>query len=412
MTRNDLLQERSALMAKMENIQKAAETEKRTRTESELKEFNAYMLRVDSLTAEINDLNKVEAINRQIAEQKDPEIQKAKRLFSMTNAIKGVRNGNLTGLEKEVNDEALRELSGVQDSLVGNLFLPSWMIARAYKRTNEETKTTGLASGHLPLDVAAADMGLVVPSPLYREMGATIYENLVSGKLDIPFSKGHTADMVSSEAGAASQSVPTTTKGTLSAERFHGWQKYTAAYLAESAVMPSMLSDMVAAIDRGVGKALLLDMVASNVLTGAATSDTKAALTWALVTSLIQNLDSESFMNEGYVMSKQVFFKLAATVKESGAADMILKGTGGRNMGEIFGIKAAGSGFLPVHDTDKYDFIYGDWRQAYVGFWGGVQLLIDPFTASDNGYTKISFSRIGDVVTNPYAFISRRNVSL
>jgi hypothetical protein len=130
-----------------------------------------------------------------------------------------------------------------------------------------------------------------------------------------------------------------------------------------------MFADMIAAVDRGVGTSLVLDAVAVAVKTGYATSDTKAALTWAIILSLMSGLTSDSFVSEGFVMSKGVFYKLASTVIGTDQR-MVNEFLGGNNRGVVAGIKSAGTGFLPVHDTDKYDFIYGDWKQAFVGFLG------------------------------------------
>ena len=173
--------------------------------------------------------------------------------------------------------------------------------------------------------------------------------------------------------------------------------------------MPGMMADMMAAIDRGIGADVLLDAVAANVLSGYATTDTAAALTWSIVLSMISGIESDNFVAEGFAMSKSVFYKLAATQKGTNLG-FIMDFLSGNNRGKVAGINASGSAFLPVHDTNKYDMIYGDWKQSYVGFWGGAQLLVDPFTSSDDGETKITFGRLADVVTNPYAFSSIRNI--
>lgn len=264
--------------------------------------------------------------------------------------------------------------------------------------------------GHIPTLIGAED-GLVVANPLYRQLGATVYEGLQAGKLDLPFSKGHSAAAVSEES-AASQSVPTATKGTLTATRYQGWQKYTQEYLSESAVMPSLMADMIQAVDRAIGKALVQDAVAVAVMSGFATSDTGAALTWNTLLDIIAATISDNFVSEGFALSKELFYQLAATERTSANGKYLLEGATGKNQGSIFGINAFGTNFLPLHDSTKYDIVYGDWKEGYVGFWGGVQILVDPYSASDNGYVKLTFSRLGAVDSNPYAFASKRNATI
>lgn len=404
----DLLNERTDKIGQMEAILEKARTEKRVRTADEGTAWDALNTEVGDLSGEIDTLQRQEELNRIAADQKppDPAEEDVAKRYDLSKAIGQTRRGAMDGVELEMHQEAEGELKGVA-GVVGNLLIPRMLVERMYKRANEETKTTGLAAGHIPLEVGTPS--IIVPNPLFREIGATVYEGLTGGKLDLPFSQGHTANSVAEE-GTAVQSTPTDTKGTLTAGRFQGWQTYTQEYLAESVVMPTMFADMLAAIDRGIGRALLLDAIAANVMTGFATSDIKAALDWGGVLDIINELESDNFVNEAYLMSKPVFYKLAQTEKAATTAEFIVKGGTGRNKGMIFGIDAWGSSFLPVHDTDKYDILYGDLKETFVGMWGGAQLLIDPFTQSDDGYVKITFSRIAAVETNPYAVASKRNV--
>lgn len=415
---NDLLQERSDLVGKMDAILNKAQTENRKRTETETNEWNAHNARITEINAEIQVLERQAELNRTIAGQQplDKEDKNAVKRYDLAKAIRETRSNSLSGLEKEMHQEAEKELRGVT-GVLGNLYIPSMFIRRGYlpgdvmKRANEETKTTGAAAGWIPTFTESADLGLVVASPLYRDLGVTVYENLVAGKLDLPFSQGNTAT-APAEQSAISQSVPTKTKGTLTAGRIGGWQNFTQETLAESSVLPSLLGDMIASIDRKVGSMVALDAVAVNVMSGFATSDTGAAITYAGLLAMISNLTSDMFVSEKFLLSKALFYFLASKVKESGTADYIVNFLQGNNIGRIGGIQAFGTSFLPLHDSTKYDVIYGDWKQSYVGFWGGVQLLIDPYTGSDNGYVKITFSRMGAVDSNPYAFDSKRNVTL
>lgn len=416
---NDLLVKRTEKIREMDSILGKVETEKRKRTDEESTRWNTLNGEVQELTDEIKVLERQAELNRTLAgldPLEKPEKEAIKR-YDFVKAVREARGGVLSGLEKEMHSEAEKELRGVSGA-IGNLYLPQMFVKRMYlsrderlKRANEETKTTGAASGWIPTFVEDADMGLVVASPLYRDLGVTVYENLQAGKLELPFSQGNSAS-TPNEQSAATQSTPTKTKGTLTAGRIAGWQNFTMESLAEQSVLPSILADMIGAIDRRVGYMVANDAVATNVMSGFATSDTAAAITYAGLLAQISALTSDMFVSEKFLLSKALFYFLASKVKESGTADYIVNFLQGNNQGRIGGIQAFGTSFLPVHDTNKYDSIYGDWKQSYVGFWGGVQLLIDPYTGSDNGYVKITFARMGAVDSNPYAFNSKRNISL
>jgi len=400
---NDLKIERTSLITEMDEVIKRSETAKMS--DEDQTKWNENNSRVEEIDAEIERLERQLELNKRTAQSKEPEEKKIEKRFDLGKAILEARKGHLTGLEAEMHQEAENELRGL-NGVVGNLYIPSMLI----KRANEETKTTGASAGHIKTDVGG--LGVVVPDPLYKKFGATVFENLPPGILDLPFSQGHTAAKVAEE-GTASQSVPTDSKGTLTPARFQGWQKFTQEYLSASALMNQVTADMIAAVERGIGNALVDDAVAANVMTGYATSDTAAALTWSVVLSMLAELDGDQFVNEGFVMSKEVFYKLAATVRASSTdSRMILDLLTGANEGKITGIPAFGTGFLAVHDTNKYDIIYGDMKQTFVGTWGGVQILVDPYSASDDGYVKITFSRMAAVDTNPYAVASIRNVTV
>lgn len=401
---NDLLVERSTLVGKMSAILSRAQSENRARTAEETTEWNGYNEKVTNLSTEIETLERQLALDQMIASQSDPETEALKKRYNVAKAIRQASQGSLDGLEREMHQEGekeIRHLSGV----VGNLFIPSMLI----KRANEETKTTGLAGGHLPLGVAPASFS--VAKPLYMELGCKVYENLGAGKIDIPFSKGSAVALVSEES-ATGQNVPTKTKGTLSAARYHAWQKYTQEYLAETAVLDSLIGDWISAVDRGIGSAAINAAVAANVMSGFGTGDTAAALDWAGLLAILGAIDHSDMVSENLVMSKQLFYKLAGTPKVSGDARMILEGSRGGLRGDVFGIPSFGTPFLPVQASTKYGIVYGDWNQVYIGTWGGVQLLIDPFTSSDNGYVKVTFGRMASVAANPYALASKRNVSV
>lgn len=398
----ELKQERANLINEMDGILNKVTLEKRSKTEQETSDWDAKNQRVEAIDQELKVLERQEELNRSIAGNTKPEEEKVAARYNLAKAITETRNGNLTGLEAEMHQEAKRELGGAS-GVVGNLYIPSMLL-----RANEGTKTVGATAGHIPTSVGNLDV--IAPTPLYRELGVTVYEGLSNGKLELPFSKGHSAGRVAEE-GAASQSVPVQSKGTLTASRFHGWQTYTQEYLSETAVLPALLSDMVAAIDRSVGKDLVEKAVAANVLAGFATTDVAVTTNYAGVLALLSNLNAEDFSKEGLVISKELFYVLAGTSKDAGSGNFVVD-LKGQHRGLFSGVNAFGTSFLPMHDTNKYDMVYGDWKRAYVGFWGGVQLLVDPYSASNNGYIKITFSRMADTAVNPYAFVAKRNTKL
>jgi HK97 family phage major capsid protein len=365
--------------------------------------FDELDKEIESLDSQIQKAERLELLNKSIA-QSNPvkeESEEAKERYNLSKAISARMDGQpLTGVELEMHQEGCRERGVPSNGIV----IPNMMLRAT------ETKTTGATGGHIPTAVASTDF--TVPNPLYKEVGCTIYNGL-SGKVDIPFSDGHDAAFVA-EAGTASESSPTNTKGTLSAERVQGWKKYSREYLAESVVMNDMISDMVQSLDRAISDKILQGVRDANELTGFVTgTDVTAAITWNGVLDIIASLTSDNFRKEGFVISKELFFELAAKERASNTAQFIVKEErGGSQKGDIFGVPAWGTSALGVQNTDDYAIAYGDFAKSYIGFWGGIEILVDPYTASDTGLVKITFSRLADTVVNPAGFASKTNVAI
>lgn len=398
---HELKKERAEFVESMRSIIEVCEKEKRTKTEEEVKRWDDLDAKIEGINTQIEDAQRMEDFNKYLLETEDAgekrEKSKMAKRYDLSKAIMGFRNHTLSGVEKEVHEigVGLWERSGQMST---GLIVPEFIFS---KRANEETTTTG--AGHIPTQVAPLD---VVASPaMYDILGATVYNGLTS-KISLPFSKGNVAAKVAEE-GTAAQSVATKSSGTLEASRFQGWQIYSWNYLSQSAVMPQLLADMIESIDRAISKELLAEAVAAAPLAGYLTSTAKAAVTYPAVLKLLAALETDTFKSGAFVASKALYHKLEGTEKVSGAGRFIIEG------GILNGEKAFGSSQLAVHDTDKYDLIYGDWARSYVGFYsGGIEILVDPYTASNTGQTKLTWHRLADTAVNPYAFASIRNADI
>ena len=395
---NELKQEREQLIKEMDAIVTLMETEKRSLTDDETLNREVKEERVNQINKDLEILEKQERQNLSIITNSTKDnVESVTKRYNLGKAIREA--GRLTGLEKEMHDEAKRELVNTPEAPKGEnvIYLPSMLIGRS-----GYTPTDGVTEGHVPTFNTQLDIN--VPTPLYREIGTTVYENLSTGKLDLPFSKGQTASRL--DVGtAASRNRATRTKDTLSATRYQGFDLFSNEYLAESTVFPQVLSDMVASIDRAVGKDLIVE--ATDINSGG----TSGVTSFEAILSQIATLNNEDFTAEGLILSKELFFNLASKVQTDGDAKKVIELLG-KNKGRFAGIDAFGTSFLPEIATGKYQYVYGDWKRAIVGFWGGVQLLVNPYTYDNEGEVKVTYSRLADVAVNPYTFVSQKNVTL
>ena len=146
-----------------------------------------------------------------------------------------------------------------------------------------------------------------------------------------------------------------------------------------------------------------------SIQSGRTASSTAAAITYAQALQMIASLTTDDFVNEHFVMARELYYHLLNKDRGTDTGRYFIDDRAGNS---INGIPAHPTSDLPVHSSTKHDIVYGDWNGVYVGFYTGLRLMADPYTAGDDGEIKMRFSRLGDVIADPYRFKSFRNVSL
>ena len=393
----ELKEQRTEAIEGLNAIVGACKEEKRSKSEEEVTQFAELEARIEEIDAQIEEAEKLERLNESIV-KKQPmkEEKKVAQRYNIAKAIKEQgRGGNLTGLEKEMHDEAKRTFGHSEGLLVPDFL---WQ-----KEARADYSYSGQAATDVATDIAGLDV--LATQPLYERLGCTVYRGL-SNKTILNFSDGHVA-AAPGEGVTVAESTPTRASATLDPVRYGGKKGFTNELLSTSSVMNVEFADMVEALDRAISTSVISAANLANINSAREAADTAAALTWADAIAIQADLESDNFRSEGYVMSKPLYHNAQGIAKDSGSGRFVVE------MGMIEGVPAFGTTQLPIHDTNKYDFIYGDWARAYIGLFGNAtELLVDPYTDSAIGVTNIVFSRLADTAVNPSAFQSYRNVSL
>lgn len=107
------------------------------------------------------------------------------------------------------------------------------------------------------------------------------------------------------------------------------------------------------------------------------------------------------FGNLSYILHPALVGKAKTKVKDSsGAGGFIFTGNGD---GQLNGYKALRTNNLPkaLRGTtepekagDEYGIVFGNWADYFVGQWGGIELLVDPYTQALKGTVRL--------ITNSY----------
>jgi len=184
--KEDIADKRSAIDAI------AKECEERTRTDEESEKWATLKGEINNLTAELIDLEDLEAdkatragdkaeqervakaVAGEAASKEDKEVEKAKEVYSPGKALRALyKNQPLTGIEAEVQKEAEEELRSFGKSAAG-VAIPASMLDREV-RTDIDQATSGLA----PTEVGAYTKALR-ENAIYSKVGVQVLNGLTA----------------------------------------------------------------------------------------------------------------------------------------------------------------------------------------------------------------------------------------
>lgn len=130
---------------------------------------------------------------------------------------------------------------------------------------------------------------------------------------------------------------------------------------------------------------------------GTLDSTIKGDMTWAQIVAMETNADVQNalFGNLSYILHPALVGKAKTKVKDtSGAGGFIFTGNGD---GQLNGYRALRTNNLPKgigEGADEYGIVFGNWADYFIGQWGGIELLVDPYTQALKGTVRL--------ITNSY----------
>ena len=123
----------------------------------------------------------------------------------------------------------------------------------------------------------------------------------------------------------------------------------------------------------------------------------KGDMTWAQIVAMETNADTQNalFGNLSYILHPSLVGKAKTKVKDaSGAGGFIFAGNGD---GQLNGYRALRTNNLPKElgdASDEFGIVFGNWADYFLGQWGGIELLVDPYTQALSGTVRL--------ITNSY----------
>ena len=225
--------------------------------------------------------------------------------------------------------------------------------------------------------------------------------NGLQGNLSIPRQNAGSSVAFVAENTAVAEQTPTTDSVAMAPSALGAYVDMTRQLLLQSdpsveALVKNDLSRAIASkIDQtvlngsgtGAEPTGLLNLSGMNTVSHGTDG---GADTWALAVeheSLIMadNVDSDNFK---WVLHPSVIGALKTITKDSGSGRFIMEN------GEVNGFEVISSTNCPSNlvkgtGTGLYGSVFGDFSQAMVGFWGGLDLMVDPYSLSTKGSLRI-----------------------
>jgi len=323
--------------------------------------------------------------------------------------------GQLTGVEKEMHQEAIKESREI-GTIINGIGVPSRVL---HAKTRADLAATITAAGGAT--VATDTIGFIDTlknAMVAVKAGATVMSGLV-GNVSIPKASANSTAYWRSEKGVATQSDPTFTSVTLNPNRLTAYTEYTNQLLIQSSIDVEnfVRNNLVYSTANALETAAYEGSGSSNVPQGILNasvndathgSSNPTAASWANIVNMEQMVavDNALAAKMAYIMKSTAAAKLKRTARDSVGGGYIWEGT--------LNVMAPVNGY-PSYITNVFTndtVLFGDWSQLIIAQFGGLDILVNPYTLDTYdtvrciiaGYYDVAvkqanaFARINDLV--------------
>lgn len=404
MTRlNTLREERAAKIDRAAAISDKAEAENRDLDATERAEFEAIKGEVAALEGRIERAAQMAEWDRRAAGASQPFEGNELRNYSLSKAITEGMNGSLSGLEREVHAELSRgrESRGVM--------VPTAVILEGRALTTT-TPSAGPGSAMVATQLAAMT-DRRRPALRVEGLGATVLSGL-TGNMDLPRLIGSGSASWVAEHGEGGRSDAKFAKKAMGPKTVTAEYEVSRRMLLQSAqaLDPILRADLgfllaqaldAAAIKGGGAEqpiGVMSDTGVTKLSGGPLTSD--------LTANMIGALDLDDVTGTRAFLTHPNVITAARKIKETGTGRVIPQAETFHNERvEVSTQVPANLGTAP--NNNKAALIYGEWASLYIGYWSGVDILLNPYhadVASKGGALMHAFLDCDVVVRHPEAF--------
>lgn len=395
-----LQQERTNKLAQLKSIFSICEAEKRQRNASEMQTFTRLESEIKKLDADIVDLQKL--TSRMNQNESETNEQRNMKKYDLFKAVREQLDGNLTGLEREMHQEAVKEFREAGQSLNG-LGIPSM----AYKRADIDTVT-----GASVMQKSQKDgLSIIKSQSITERLGVQKLTGL-QGKLE-GYSHGQLNANFVAEKAAVNEPDFTPGVYSLQPRRIGLTLPFYKEYFAQTniSVHSAFLQEFYNAIQRGVDKDFISKIITNSAIVHPDYTEATAKKLVDLGTfiDLETLLESEALDNLAYLTTRKVKGKMKATSTDSGSGVMAWRND------EINSYPAYATTLLDLvgAGSDQHPVIFGNWSDGLIGQWGALEMIVDVITGKNTGKIEVTVNGLYDSdIQNPDSFVTALNCSV
>lgn len=422
-----LRRDHAATKAKLQHMIDVAEEEGRALTAEEDRSFADWSDELESLSKKIRTFKPEEEGNQ----RQQPRTKRASdpahiglsrqdmRRYSIVRAINASlaarRGDSKAWVGAELEYEASEAVNArVKDEPRG-FYVPSDILETRDLNTGTATAGGNLVATDL---LASSFIELLRNRLVVRQAGATMLTGLV-GNVDIPKQTGGATAYWVGQGGSPTESEQTIGQVSLIPHTVGAFTDFTRQLLKQSSLDIEMFvrSDLVSVLGLAIDYAALHgdssadvnqpDGITSITGVGSVAGGTNgAAPTWGNIIGLETEVaaDNADVGSLAYVTNALVRGKLKQTEKAASTAQFVWGGNemnGYRTLvsNQVRSDLTKGSG------TDLSAILFGNWRDLLIGMWGGLDIMVDPYTHSTSGTTRVVALQSVDIaVRHPQSF--------
>jgi HK97 family phage major capsid protein len=350
-------------------------------------------------------------------ENRGDDQAKARKNFRILEAVRQLSNDrSLTGMVAEMHQEGQSEMKDMNlRGKGGNLTLPNWLVrggnSTAEKRDMLAETTT--AGGYTVDATLGGLIPILEPKLQVEGMGATVLRGLTSN-IDFPRNDADAAAVWASEVATSTETSPTFDRIQMAPERLTAFTDISKQVMLQSSIdMENFVRQRLNfAVRKALDSAALNGSGSSNqpfgILNYSGVNDITigtdgGVLTWALVVQFETETatDNADMGRLGYLFTPGVAGLLKTTKRDTAGNGFIWEGPNGS--GNVNGYRALTTTQMPSTLTKGsssgvcHAAIFGNWQELIIGQWGGVDLLVNPYTKGKEATVEVIVNSWWDI---------------